>query len=70
MRKTNEQRHENAIAVNMDQLQAMLGVGRNTADKIGKDAGAVMHVGRRKLFNVGKVQRYLDRISGEESHGE
>lgn len=70
MRKTNEQRNENAIAVNMDQLQAMLGVGRNTADKIGKDAGAVMHVGRRKLFNVGKVQRYLDRISGEESHGE
>ena len=71
MRKTNEQRNENAIAVNMDQLQAMLGVGRNTADKIGKDAGAVLHVGRRKLFNVGKVQRYLDRISGEEeSHGE
>lgn len=70
MNKTKEFNVSNNIAVGIDQLQSMLGVGKNTADKIGKDAGAVMHVGRRKLFNVSKVQRYLDQISGEESHGE
>ena len=53
------------MAVGIDQLQAMLGVGRNTADKIGKESGAVIHIGRRKLFNVSKIQKYLDSISEE-----
>lgn len=65
MHKTKIVETNNNIAVGVDQLQAMLGVGRNTADKIGKDAGAVIHIGRRKLFNVSKIQKYLDNISEE-----
>ena len=65
MNKTNVSEVENKMAVGIDQLQTMLGVGRNTADKIGKDAGAVIHIGRRKLFNVNKVQAYLDQKAEE-----
>lgn len=66
MNKTKDFNETNSIAVDIDKLQAMLGVGKNTADKIGKDAGAVIHVGRRKLFNVRKVQAYIDRLAEDE----
>ena len=65
MRKTISKNNYDALAVNQEQCQALLGVGRNTADKIGKEAGAVIHIGRRKLYNVKKIQEYLDRISEE-----
>ncbi len=44
-------------------LQAMLSSGRKTAVEIGIAAGARIQVGRRVLWNVNKVQRYLDEIS-------
>lgn len=62
MNKTKDFKETNSIAVDIDKLQGMLGVGKNTADKIGKDAGAVIHVGRRKLFNVRKIQAYIDKL--------
>ena len=55
----------NPIAVDIATLQNMLGVGRNTADDIGKKANAVIKVGRRKLFNVKKVQAYMDSITNK-----
>lgn len=67
MYKTNRVKSDsNSIAVDINGLQELLGVGRNTADKIGKDAGAVIHIGRRKLFNVSKVQAYLDQAAEKE----
>jgi hypothetical protein len=44
-------------------LQAMLSCGRKSAVDIGNAAGARIQVGRRVLWNVGKVQKYLDAIS-------
>ncbi len=44
-------------------LQAMLSSGRKTAVEIGIAAGARIQVGRRVLWNVKKVQQYLDAIS-------
>lgn len=46
-------------------LQEMLGAGRKTAVEVGTAAGARIQVGRRVLWNVRKVQSYLDQISGE-----
>lgn len=50
-------------AVDTVELQAMLGTGRKTAVDIGMAAGARIQVGRRVLWNVKKVERYLDSIS-------
>ncbi|MCD8224758.1 MAG: hypothetical protein LUC99_07950 [Clostridiales bacterium] len=44
-------------------LQQMLMSGRKTAVEIGTAAEARIQVGRRVLWNVDKVQRYLDAIS-------
>jgi hypothetical protein len=44
-------------------LQSMLSCGRVSAVEIGTAAGARITVGRRVLWNVGKVQQYLDSIS-------
>lgn len=44
-------------------LQAMLSSGRQTAVEIGTAAGAKIQVGRRVLWNVKKVQQYLDAVS-------
>lgn len=46
-------------------LQALLTAGRKTAVEIGTAANAKIIVGRRVLWNVSKIQRYLDEISGE-----
>ncbi len=44
-------------------LQQMLMSGRKTALRIGIAAGARIQVGRRVLWNVEKIQKYLDTIS-------
>ncbi|MCD7981560.1 MAG: hypothetical protein LUF32_04465 [Clostridiales bacterium] len=50
-------------AVDTEGLQQMLMSGRKTAVEIGTAAEARIQVGRRVLWNVDKVQRYLDAIS-------
>ena len=55
---------ENRKAVDTVELQAMLGTGRKTAVDIGTAAGARIQFGRRVMWNVKKIERYLDSISG------
>lgn len=44
-------------------LQGILMAGRKTAVEIGVAAGAKVQVGRRVLWNVKKIEQYLDSIS-------
>ncbi len=66
MIKTKLMETNNKMSVTIDQLQEMTGAGKYTANKIGEEAGAVLYIGRRKLFNVKKVQAYLDQKAAEE----
>lgn len=54
---------EDRKMVDTNGLQAMLSSGRKTAVEIGTAAQARVQVGRRVLWNVGKIQKYLDTIS-------
>lgn len=63
MNKTNATETENKISVDIKGLQSLCGVGRNTAAKIGEDAGAVIRIGRRKLYNVQLVQEYMNTLA-------
>jgi len=36
-----------------------------TAVKIGEAAGAKIQIGKRVLWNIGKVKKYLDAIDAE-----
>lgn len=49
-------------AIDVLGVMEMFSIGKNNADQIGKDAGAVFYIGRRKLFNVKKLQAYIDKL--------
>ncbi len=64
MRKTTEGIYnKNSLTVDTAGLQEILGSGRRTAVNIGMAAGAKITVGRRVLWNVSKIQKYLDEIA-------
>lgn len=51
------------LAVDTKELQSMCCCGRDTATKIGMSANARLQFGKRVLWNVEKVQAYLDKVS-------
>lgn len=59
-------KHENngkSLCVDTVGLQEMTHSGRKTAVEIGIAAEARIRIGRRVLWNVPKVKKYLDLIS-------
>ncbi len=64
MNKTLEKNKEQSITVSAETLSKMLNCGRATAVKIGTDAGARIQIGRRVLFKVSVIEKYLEEIAG------
>lgn len=56
---------QDRLAVTTERLQNILDCGRHTAIEIGTLAKARVEIGRRVLWNVSKVQKYLDSIATE-----
>ena len=65
MKKTLDRDNKGLLTVNTETLAGMLDCGRATAVKIGTDAGAKIQIGRRTLYKVSIVNKYLDSLSGE-----
>ena len=63
MQKTMERKTDHAIAVDIEHLAAMLGCGKTTARQIGEASGAKITIGRRVLYSVSKVERYVEAIA-------
>lgn len=63
MRKTTEYNAENRLTVDIEGLMTMLSCGEVTAKKIADYAKARVIVGRRVLYNVAKVKKYLDAMA-------
>ena len=69
--KTNgEARNIDKICVTTDGLQDLLDCGRATAVEIGGQAGARIEVGKRLLWNVSKVQSYIDSLAEKQNKDE
>lgn len=66
MRKTQYAETENRITVDLPQLQAMLCVGRSTAERIAKEAGASVRIGNRRLYVVSKISDYMETLAASE----
>lgn len=60
MNKTISRETDNALAVDVEKLSAMLSCGHATARKIGEQAEARIVIGRRVLYSVDKIKRYLN----------
>lgn len=65
MKKTLDRDSKKFLTVNADTLAGMLNCGRATAVKIGMDAGAKIQIGRRTLYKVSIIEKYLETIAGE-----
>ena len=65
MYKTNVIDTSKKITVDLPTLAGMLGVGKCTAQKVGKEARAVIKVGRRTLYNVAKIENYMEGLLKE-----
>ena len=63
MNKTKKRRVENPLTVDIEGLAALLSCGQATARKIGEQAEARIWIGRRVLYSVEKVRKYLDSLS-------
>lgn len=63
MKKRISNEETNKIAIDINELQTMLSIGKNTAIDLGEKAGAVIRIGRRKLYNVKKIENYIDSIT-------
>lgn len=61
--KTNNTLPFGKSSIDTKELQEMLSCGRVTAVQIGNNASARIQIGRRVLWNVRKINSYLDSIS-------
>ena len=66
MQKTLRRDSDIYLTVTADTLAGLLNCGKATAAKIGKDAGARIQIGRRVLYRVPLVERYLDSLATDE----
>jgi len=64
VRQTKDRKSSTRLAVDIEGLAAMLSCGQMTARKIGEDAGARIIIGRRVLYSVQKIEKYLEAIAG------
>lgn len=53
----------NTILVDRFGLCEITSAGRSTAERIAREAGAVVKVGNRKLFVVSKIRDYMDSLA-------
>lgn len=64
MRKTTSfSTNDGTLTVDTPRLMEMLEVGRATAVQIGTEAEARIQIGRRVLWNIKKIKKFLDEIS-------
>lgn len=63
MNKTTPRDTTEPLTVDIEKLSAMLSCGHATARKIGEQAGARIVLGRRVLYSVEKVRRYIDCLA-------
>lgn len=63
MRKTKCIETDRKLMVDIKELQGMLSIGQQSAAAVGEAAGAVVHVGRRKLYRVDRIEAYIASIT-------
>lgn len=62
MNKTKVRETTQPITVDIEKLSAMLSCGHATARKVGEQAEARIVIGRRVLYSVEKVKKYLSYL--------
>lgn len=66
MKKTKTTEPSNKVLVNAESLAKILDCGRPTALRIGAEAGARVQFGKRVLYKVDIIEKYLNGLAGGE----
>ena len=65
MRKTTQSAvTDESITINTDGLMQLLGCGKATATQIGTAAQAKIQIGKRVLWHVPSVRKYVEGLAG------
>lgn len=67
MRKTRTIETNNKVSVNAETLAKVLDCGKPTAMKIGETAGARFQIGKRVLYKLDKMEKYIDGLADQEA---
>lgn len=54
------------MTIGLPELMARLNSGRRVAESVAAAAGAKIKIGRRTLYHVGKIERYLDQLAEQQ----
>lgn len=52
------------LTITLEQAKERYNLGANTINKIATDANAVIYIGRRKIFLMSKIDKYLEELAG------
>lgn len=63
MHRTTIFQNESKLTATLPQLMEMLGTGRSTAEKIAAASGAGIQIGRRRVFLLSRIEKYLEQIA-------
>ena len=62
MKKRIERENAYKLYVDINELMAILSVGKNTALKIGENAKASVKFGKRHLYSIEKIKAYMSSL--------
>lgn len=51
------------LAINQEQAKARYNMGTYMIDKVAGDAKAIVRIGRRKVYLVGKLDDYINKLA-------
>ena len=51
------------LAISQDQAKARYNMGTYMIDKVAGDAKAIVRIGRRKVYLVGKLDDYINKLA-------
>lgn len=63
MKTTLNRQTDKKLLITLDELAAMLSCGLVTARKAGEESGARVQIGRRVLYSVDKIERYISGLT-------
>lgn len=52
------------LTITLEQAKERYNLGASTINKIAADANAVIYIGRRKIFLMSKIDKYLEELAG------
>ena len=58
------------LSASREELEEILGCGRATAERVGEEANAKFKIGRRTLYNLEKIEEFINSITNQSDYKE